>query len=448
MRNLYETAAGSAVQIKRILTGMYGQTRYTKYLESIQYLPREDLKKLQAIRMSAMLKHAVENVPFYKDLNGNLELSPDTIFEDIKNFPIITRKIIAEQTDLLIDPNTPYLRKLKSGGTTSKRINVLRDKTSLTDRNDEYFNRILGIYPGMTRLVLNRHETHYYADREKEVEFEENKISRTFLVNPTYFGEEKLKKAYQILMKRKPKIIRANSTFVYEFAKAIESNGWETRHVPIIEGCCVTMQPHYITTLERVFGSTVYDVYGATEVNAVSCQCEQRGGMHYVPVSHFLEIMKNNGEEALDGETGELIITSLSHKAMPIIRYQIGDYATFTDDMCGCGRTLPMLKRIDGRVIETIRSPVGTHMTVHEISELLQKLKRTVDFQAIQLSQDSIALKLDANSGKLDAMEEKYIKNRFNEILGYSMNMSIEYVNEIKKQPNGKTLRVLSRLEQ
>ncbi|MDX1359586.1 MAG: hypothetical protein R3232_12200, partial [Clostridia bacterium] len=235
MKTPYEVAAGFAVQIRRMANGLYGQTKYTKFLESIERLPDDELKRLQAVKLCSLLRYSIEKVPYYKQFKGMFKLTEDSVYDDILQFPIISRDIMAEFNEKLRVPGEPYIIELKSGGTTNRRIKVLRDKPALTDRNDEYFNKILGIFPGMTRLILNRHENHYYDKEENEIEFEFNKLTRTYLVNPTFFGEKKLKITYDILMNKKPKIIRGNSTFIYEFAKAIEDRGWKSRHVPLIE---------------------------------------------------------------------------------------------------------------------------------------------------------------------------------------------------------------------
>ncbi len=185
MKSTYEIAAAAGVQLKRIITGLYGQTTFTKYLEKIQYFSRDELKSIQANRLSTILLHTVENVPFYKNLAGNLDLSPNKVFDEINHFPIVSRNDYAEQFEQFVAPDEPYLIKLKSGGTTSKRINVLRDKSSLTDRTDEYFNRIIGIYPGRSRLMLTRHEHHYYDNDNEEIEIYKNPITKTYLINPT-----------------------------------------------------------------------------------------------------------------------------------------------------------------------------------------------------------------------------------------------------------------------
>lgn len=443
MINPYRIIASAAVQAKRIATGMYGQTKHTQFLESIQYLPPEILKTLQAEKLSLMLLHAVDKIPEYQKYKGQLELSPSTVFKDIKDFPIITKEMYRDNFNSFVDFSSPYIEKLCTGGTSSVNVTLLRDKSAMLQRNNEYFDRVLGMFPGMSRINLSRHEKSYHVNNNKVIEIEENKLMRSYFVNSSYFGEQKLEYLYNLYKKLKPEILKGNTAAIYDFAKAIEKNNWERVHIPIIYGGVSTMLPIYIETLGKVFGSEVYNAYGATEVNIVCAQCKEKGGMHYIPNTHFIEILKDDGSEAEEDETGVLYITMMTNMAMPIIRYKIGDYATATNKMCSCGRSFPMIKNIEGRLMESLMSPKGTFMSITGFKVILNNIQKVEDFQAIQTKDDSLVLNLICKE-KLDENEIAYINLKMTEILDYKMNIEIRYINQVEKLPNGKILRVIA----
>lgn len=91
---LYERIMKLAVQMKRIANGTHAQTAFTRNLEKIQYKSPEELKALQAVSLCELMKHAVANIPFYKEYDGRFKFEPETIFDDIKHIPVIHKKDI------------------------------------------------------------------------------------------------------------------------------------------------------------------------------------------------------------------------------------------------------------------------------------------------------------------------------------------------------------------
>lgn len=441
-RSPYEILMGAAVQCKRIIKGTYDETRYTRYLESLQYLPRKELKTLQAEKLCSMMKHATDNIPYYKSLKDALGLTPESAFSDIKKFPILTKEMISAERQSFIDPGIPAVMKMKTGGTSKVKIEVIRDKYSQTMRTDEYFNHMTGIYPGMSRLMLSRHERDYSVESNKIIEYYSNPVSRTYLVKPIPLSEEKLHNIYKTYISKKPKILSGNTSTLNIFAMYIEDNNLESPGVNIIRGAGVKMTSEFRNNLQRVFKTKAFDSYGASETNYVSSQCEMHNGMHYVPVSHYIEILHENGEEADEGETGSIIITSLVHKAMPIIRYKIGDYASVTDEACGCGRTFPIIKSIVGREIESIKTDNGI-LTIIDLMEIFSGFNDIVDFQLIQMNHEMMKLNLVSGDNRTNETEENKIMSMIKNILGQNIRIEISYVPMIPILPNAKTLRVI-----
>lgn len=442
----YNILMGLAVQGKRVLNGNIAQSRFTRYLESIERLPEEELSRLQAVELSRILKHAVKKTAFYKHLDGELELSADTAHEDIKSFPIVTKELLGSRKNEFRDPATPILNSMYSGGTTMTRVSVDIGRNFETHKADEYFNRVAGIYPGMPRFLLTRHEETYNENGpgEKDIAFKENRFSRTYYVSPYDFNEEKLKKAYDMFIRSKAHILKGNTAMLVEFAESIDKNGWDAPEVPIVFSGQNNMQPEYIETLKRVFGSKVFDAYGATEIGITAAQCEEGKGLHYIPVIHHIETLKD-GEPVGFDKTGSLVITSLINYAMPIIRFQIGDYGTLASGRCTCGRTLPMLRSIDGRLYEVINTSKGAVVSVYEIKAVLNSLNKIVDFQVIQEKDETFMVSLVTHGVILTDDEEKYILDGMKRLLNSDIKVKIEYTEGLRKLPSGKILRILSK---
>ena len=107
----------------------------------------------------------------------------------------------------------------------------------------------------------------------------------------------------------------------------------------------------------RILGVEIADNYGTTEA-FVGWQCPV--GSYHVNSEHVLvEIVDENGRRVSSGQAGRVVITTLENRLMPLIRYDLGDYATILDEPCACGRTLPRIGNILGRAINLFRLPNG-----------------------------------------------------------------------------------------
>ena len=172
-----------AVQIKRLFQGTLAQSKFTRYIESIQYLPREELKRLQNIELSKILMHAVNKVPYYKSLKGQLELSPMSAADDIKHFvyrivvrnflikkifswlPLSIRKAIANKIRKMSQNYTASLSK-NARGVDQKAIERIMRKYNVnllihghTHQAGDYQFKLGGSV--MRRVVLDEWNKHH-----------------------------------------------------------------------------------------------------------------------------------------------------------------------------------------------------------------------------------------------------------------------------------------------
>jgi len=118
------------------------------------------------------------------------------------------------------------------------------------------------------------------------------------------------------------------------------------------------IDPERKNTIAEAFRCKVFDVYGGRELSTIAMECGC-GGYHVADDIHYLELLDDEGRPAEPGETGQIIITSLTNFCMPFIRYQNGDMAAAAETGCECGRGLSRLESIEGRIQELIVTPSG-----------------------------------------------------------------------------------------
>ena len=439
----YELVMGTAVNLRRKIQGYSEQTKFTKYLESIEYKSRDEIYALQSIEMSKMLQHAVENVPYYSQFKGNLELSPETAHIDIKEFPILTKKIINEKGIELLSKINISGKKYKTGGTSGIVANIIRDKNEFTHSADEYFNSMLGIVPGKSRLLIRRAESVYFAENSHDVKYYANPISKTYIISPAFMDNERLELLYSVYSSKKPKLIMGITDPIYRFAHYIIESNLKTFPIDGIHLGGQTLMPRHIKIIGKAFKTDkIYDGYGATEFGTVAQQCKEMGKWHYVPIIHYLEVVDNNFKEVSAGVQGQFIVTNLWKRNMPLIRYQIDDIAVMTDEKCTCNRGFPMVEKIEGRRIQSVVSPKHTYMTPLPIFEIMEKFNNVEDFLIEQRKENTVTVLLKMKSGEFSEIQQLTMRKDINRYLDYPMKLEYEYIDEIKPLPNGKIMRV------
>ena len=201
------------------------------------------------------------------------------------------------------------------------------------------------------------------------------------------------------------------------------------------------------TTVARcreVWGVGVADIYSSEEIGVIAFQCEE-GRYHVQAENLLLEILDAAGEPLPPGQIGRVVITTLHNLAMPLIRYELGDYAAL-GGACPCGRSLPVLDRIVGRRRNMIRLPDGTEHWPSFPESRWAGIAPIRQLQAIQRTLETVALKVVA-SRPLTPDEIVRLQQAFADMLCFPHRIVVDQVAEIPRQANNKFEDFLSELD-
>ena len=122
--------------------------------------------------------------------------------------------------------------------------------------------------------------------------------------------------------------------------------------------------------IESVFEVPVVDLYGSLEFGYMAWECSEHQGYHLNMESVVMEFLRD-GHRVSNGESGEVVCTSLHSYAMPLIRYRLGDLCVPTDARCPCGRGLPLMTLIAGRANDTVKLPGGRIVTPQALADVM-----------------------------------------------------------------------------
>ena len=203
------------------------------------------------------------------------------------------------------------------------------------------------------------------------------------------------------------------------------------------------LDPELVTRLEQEWQVRSTDLYSANEVGYMAFRCREQGALHVQSEALRLEVLDDRGEACAPGETGRVVVTALHNLATPLLRYEIGDYAT-VGEACPCGRSLPVLARIQGRVRNLVRTPDGRRywptalLRIRTVAPIMQA-------QFVQTTPDTVELRV-VLSRPLTAEETSEARQKVRDMLKYPFEVVIVPMAEIARGPTGKFEEFLSLL--
>jgi len=210
-----------------------------------------------------------------------------------------------------------------------------------------------------------------------------------------------------------------------------------------IIGTCEVLTPENRSLIESVFGCKIFDRYGSREVSVIASECEYHEGMHINADNLFLEFTKE-GKNVSRGEMGEVLITDLMNYGMPLIRYRIEDMGSPTDRVCKCGRGLPLMEMMAGRVTDFIVTPKGK--IISGVALATYMITNIEGIQQVRLLQEEIARLtiLLIKGEKYGEETERVLLERARKFLDDSLKLEIVYVDDLPKSSSGKSMFSIS----
>jgi phenylacetate-CoA ligase len=189
----------------------------------------------------------------------------------------------------------------------------------------------------------------------------------------------------------------------------------------------------------EVFGCRVFEEYGLIEDVAVALECEA-GSLHVCPDAGRVEILRPDGSTCAVGESGEIVATGFLRESQPLIRYRTGDVAAWSAQPCACGREMPVLEGIEGRLDDTVVGADGRFVT--RLSGVPKDLPGVVMMQFVQDRPGQIAARVVAD-GPLGEAVRAEIARRLVARLGEGTETAVEQVDALETTPRGKVRSVL-----
>jgi phenylacetate-CoA ligase len=421
------------------------------------YLPRAVLETLQLQRLKAIVKRAYERVPLYQLRMTELGLTPESMrsLEDLAQLPFTTKGDLRDTYPfgLFASPMDEVVRLHASSGTTGKPIVVAYTQddvdvwTSVMVRSFA----LAGLHEG--DVVQNAYGyglftgglgAHYGAEGlgATVIPISGGNTDRQIMVMKD-FGVTA--------------ICCTPSYFLHMIERAAQME-IDIRELPLRAGVfgAEPWTESMRKRIETLTGIRAYDIYGLSEIigPGVAIECEQQNGLHIFEDHFYPEIIDpETGRVLEDGEEGELVLTTLSKRAMPMIRYRTRDITALIPGRCGCGRSLRRMRRI-GRRSDDMLIIRGVNVFPSQVEAALLEVEGTLPHYQIILTRmqglDQMEVQVEVTpetfSDKIGALEElnEKIEESVEHVLGIRVKVTLVEPNTIQRS-EGKARRVIDR---
>ncbi|NBJ68095.1 MULTISPECIES: AMP-binding protein [Clostridia] len=373
--------------------------------ETIEALPKQEMEKLQLSRLQQTVQMVYNKTPFYQKKLAELNVKPHDIqsLEDVRKLPFTQKKDLRDNYpfDLFALPISDVERIHASSGTSGKPTVVGYTRNDLEVWAEIVARAIAGC-GGEPNSVLQNTFGYGLFTGGLGLHYGSEKLGMATV--PVSGGNTER----QILLIEdfKPSVIVGTPSYILNVADKMEQLGKNARETSLKYGIfgAEPWSEEMRKELEKRLGIKAMDIYGLSEVMGpgISFEClEAQCGLHVADDHFYIEVIDPDTlEPVAEGEEGELVFTSLTKEACPIIRYRTGDIASITSEPCICGRTTTRMSRVKGRIDDMLIIR-GVNVYPSEVESALLELEELVPhYQLYVVNQgalDKVILKVEIN---------------------------------------------------
>jgi phenylacetate-CoA ligase len=414
-------------------------TKYIKQLRKIVKYSEQEIEDFQKLKLNQVLQNAIENSPHYKNLN--IEISAKDIIQSLKKFPVLEKIVLREQIDNLITVDKQKLIKNSTSGSTGVQTNVYvtKDEQSQYRAAQTIWWEWAGFKIGEPILQTGLATGRSIEKRLKDFFF------KTYYLFAFGLTKNNVNEAFNWSKRNKP-FLGGYASSLYVLSQLSEEMNVRLKFKSAISWGDKLFD-HYKKNIERVFDCKIYETYGAGEGLMIASQ-KDLDYMYIMSPCVYVELLDDDGNEVADGEMGHVVVTSLIHKAMPLIRYKLGDLAIKlprSEYPSNRELQLPILKKVVGRETDIVKTPSGKRLIVHSFTGIFEYFASVKQFCVIQTNLNGIVIEyIQGNDFQLTVLDK--IKSELLNFIAEDFIIEFKEVVNILPTKSGKPQIIVSKL--
>jgi len=404
------------------------------------------LEQKSIARLRATLVLAGREVPYYRELFAGLKIDPKRLElpGELRRIPILEKATVRERAEEFLSDAVrgKTLETRETSGTTGSPLSVRADLPSLRRHYAIYdrFRQWAGSALGRRRATFNGRVL-WPANRLRPPFWVRDLTENNTLFSVYHMTPATLPRYVKQLRRWSPHEIHAYPSALVTLARFAAAEGLELPRPATIITSAETLSPTDRELLEQAFACKLFDQYGNAEMTIFAGQCEQ-GRMHLNSGYSHVEIVDERGVEG--AVRGEAITTGFVNRAMPLIRYRVGDTLSVTGENCPCGRSYPVLGDVVGRTDDLLILPDGR--IVGRLDPVFKGLSGLGEVQIVQEAPERVVVHVVPGSGYGDEVRDALV-SALTERLGTSVRIEVRTVEVIARSKRGKFRAVIRQFD-
>jgi len=419
-----------------------------RHMEETQWWSRARIEAMQVQRLRTLLLHASEHVPYYRQLYARIGFDASRVqaLTSLCSLPVLRKSHINDHRDSFCADDAQQLQRFNTGGSSGEPLVFYLGKERISHDVAAKWRatRWWGVDIGDREAVMWGSPIELHAQDQWRAQ--RDRLLRSDLLPAFDLSPTRLDHYLVRLQKQRPAML-----FGYPSVMCLLAQRAQTRNIALdrlgVRVLFVTAERLYEeqrTMLSKAFGAPVANGYGGRDAGFIAHECPE-GGMHITAEDVIVEILDPRGQPVSAGASGAIVVTHLASRDFPFIRYATGDIGAVDPRPCPCGRGLPLLQRVEGRVTDFVVARDGTVMHGLALIYILRDMPQVRAFKIIQESLDCTRVLLVSVDGLPPALRLSIV-TQFRARLGAAVDIVIEEVPVIPAEASGKHRYVVSRV--
>jgi phenylacetate-CoA ligase len=420
--------------------------RCARELETSQWNSPAQIRELQRAKLSRLLEHAQEHVPFYrkKIVAAGVDVRSSDSMSELQRLPFLSKKEIRDAGEKIVWRSGAGGLSLRStGGSTGEPLHFFLDR-----RRQAYdqaarmrSHRWFGVELGEREVLL--WGSPIELNRTGRVRHIRDRLFNQHLLDAFAMSELRMGHYLHEWDRLRPAALFGYPSSIALMVRHARATGrrLNTTRLRAVFVTGEVCYPQDRREIEEFFGVPVADGYGSREAGFIAHQCEH-GSMHVTAENVIVEILRE-GQLAEAGECGEIVVTHLDAYAMPFIRYRTGDVGRLLPGRCRCGRGLPLMDVVQGRSTDFLVMPDGTIKHALSIIYPLREMDGVDKFRVTQAEDLGVTVEVVAARSACRLTVEG-VERRVRPVVGADVRLGVRFVDSIEDSASGKFRHVVS----
>jgi phenylacetate-CoA ligase len=415
-------------------------------LERTQHWPADVLQAHQLAQLKTLLDFCRRTVPFYRDRLGPPDGASDgaLTMERWRRLPLLTRRNVQEAGRRLYSTEPPKVHggigTVRTSGSTGTPVEAARTELAQFYRMAVVLRSVLwhDLDVAADVAVLRR-------DRDPAADPKDGRslpdwgppYALAFVTGSRALLDVRVPIGDQVawLLRRKPGYLITLPSNLALIARHCLDHAIRLPELRLVRTLSEVVTDDLRALCQQALGVPIADVYSTEEVGPIAVQCPLHTHYHVQSEAVLVEVLDEQGAPCGPGQAGRVVVTPLHNFAMPLLRYDIGDYAE-VGPPCDCGRTLPVLTRILGRDRNRLVMPNGER-TYAPVSSRIGEVAAIIQHQMVQTRIDQLELRIVARRQLTDD-ETGFLRDVILHNIGHPFPLDIVYVDAIPRTESGK----------